>query len=111
MYWVFVVVIVVLDGCGCLLFEFYEVLWDLVQVFDMQGGYVVFIVFEEQFKVFILFKVSVKIKFKLMVYEGCCVCKVVLVMFVSVVCEDYVEICLVCFINLGDVYVFLVFGL
>lgn len=54
---------------------------------------------------------SVKIKFKLTVYEGCRVRKVVLVIFVSVVCEDYVEICLVCFINLGDVYVFSVFGL
>lgn len=60
---------------------------------------------------FVLFEVSINIEFKLMVVEGCCMYKLALVIFVGDVFEDYVKICLVCFNNLDDIYVFLLFGL
>lgn len=60
---------------------------------------------------FTLPKVSAKTKFKLTAHEGCRVRKVALATFASVACEDYVETCLACLTNLGDVHVFSVPGL
>ncbi|XP_006875593.1 PREDICTED: lethal(2) giant larvae protein homolog 1 [Chrysochloris asiatica] len=106
-----VVAIAVLDGHGRPLPEPYEASRDLAQAPDMQGGHAVLIASEEQFKVFTLPKVSAKTKFKLTAHEGCRVRKVALATFTSVACEDYVETCLACLTNLGDVHVFSVPGL
>ncbi|XP_040830444.1 lethal(2) giant larvae protein homolog 1 isoform X4 [Ochotona curzoniae] len=106
-----VVAIAVLDGRGRPLPEPYEASRDLAQAPDMQGGHAVLIASEEQFKVFTLPKVSAKTKFKLTAHEGCRVRKVALATFASVACEDYVETCLACLTNLGDVHVFSVPGL
>ncbi|XP_029432049.1 lethal(2) giant larvae protein homolog 1 isoform X2 [Rhinatrema bivittatum] len=106
-----VVSIAVLDGRGSPLPEPYEVSRDLAKAPDMQGSHSVLIASEEQFKVFTLPKVSAKTKFKLTAHEGCRVRRVALVNFVSAVSEDYVENCLVCLTNLGDIHVFSVPGL
>lgn len=52
---------------------------------------------------FTLFKVSVKLKLKLIVLEGSRVRRVSVVYFGSCRVEDYGEYYLVVFINLGDV--------
>uniref|UniRef100_A0A8B9LBH6 Lethal giant larvae homologue 2 domain-containing protein n=1 Tax=Astyanax mexicanus TaxID=7994 RepID=A0A8B9LBH6_ASTMX len=101
-----VVSIAVLDGRGNPLPEPYEVSRDLAKAPDMQGSHSVLIASEEQFKVFMLPKVSAKTKFKLTAHEGCRVRKVALVNFSSVASEDYSENGLVCLTNLGDIHVF-----
>ncbi|XP_072532436.1 lethal(2) giant larvae protein homolog 1 isoform X2 [Salminus brasiliensis] len=101
-----VVSIAVLDGRGNPLPEPYEVSRDLAKAPDMQGSHSVLIASEEQFKVFMLPKVSAKTKFKLTAHEGCRVRKVALVNFCSVASEDYSENGLVCLTNLGDIHVF-----
>ncbi|XP_075755885.1 lethal(2) giant larvae protein homolog 1 isoform X5 [Pelodiscus sinensis] len=106
-----VVSIAVLDGRGNPLPEPYEVSRDLAKAPDMQGSHSVLIASEEQFKVFMLPKVSAKTKFKLTAHEGCRVRKVALVSFTSLACEDYTENCLACLTNLGDIHIFTVPGL
>nr|XP_033770016.1 lethal(2) giant larvae protein homolog 1 isoform X1 [Geotrypetes seraphini] len=106
-----VVSIGVLDGQGNPLPEPYEVSQDLAKAPDMQGSHSVLIASEEQFKVFTLPKVSAKTKFKLTAHEGCRVRRVALVNFVSTVSEDYMETCLVCLTNLGDIHIFSIPGL
>uniref|UniRef100_A0A8C1XDN4 LLGL scribble cell polarity complex component 1 n=1 Tax=Cyprinus carpio TaxID=7962 RepID=A0A8C1XDN4_CYPCA len=101
-----VVSIAVLDGRGNPLPEPYEVSRDLAKAPDMQGSHSVLIVSEEQFKVFMLPKVSAKTKFKLTAHEGCRVRKVALSNFTSVSSEEYSENALVCLTNLGDIHVF-----
>ncbi|XP_028843051.1 lethal(2) giant larvae protein homolog 1 isoform X2 [Denticeps clupeoides] len=101
-----VVSIAVLDGRGNPLPEPYEVSRDLAKAPDMQGSHSVLIASEEQFKVFMLPKVSAKTKFKLTAHEGCRVRKVALVTFTSVSSEEYCENGLVCLTNLGDIHVF-----
>uniref|UniRef100_A0AAR2IKB2 Lethal giant larvae homologue 2 domain-containing protein n=1 Tax=Pygocentrus nattereri TaxID=42514 RepID=A0AAR2IKB2_PYGNA len=101
-----VVSIAVLDGRGNPLPEPYEVSRDLAKAPDMQGSHSVLIASEEQFKVFMLPRVSAKTKFKLTAHEGCRVRKVALVNFSSVASEDYSENGLVCLTNLGDIHVF-----
>ncbi|XP_026877989.2 lethal(2) giant larvae protein homolog 1 isoform X2 [Electrophorus electricus] len=101
-----VVSIAVLDGRGNPLPEPYEVSRDLAKAPDMQSSHSVLIASEEQFKVFMLPKVSAKTKFKLTAHEGCRVRKVALVSFSSVASEDYSENGLVCLTNLGDIHVF-----
>ncbi|XP_076865265.1 lethal(2) giant larvae protein homolog 1 isoform X2 [Brachyhypopomus gauderio] len=101
-----VVSIAVLDGRGSPLPEPYEVSRDLAKAPDMQGSHSVLIASEEQFKVFMLPKVSAKTKFKLTAHEGCRVRKVALVSFCSAASEDYSENGLVCLTNLGDLHVF-----
>ncbi|XP_039632171.1 lethal(2) giant larvae protein homolog 1 [Polypterus senegalus] len=106
-----VVSIAVLDGRGNPLPEPYEVSRDLAKAPDMQGSHSVLIASEEQFKVFMLPKVSAKTKFKLTAHEGCRVRKVALVNFVSASAEEYTENCLVCLTNLGDIHIFTIPGL
>uniref|UniRef100_A0A8C0YF40 LLGL scribble cell polarity complex component 1 n=1 Tax=Cyprinus carpio carpio TaxID=630221 RepID=A0A8C0YF40_CYPCA len=101
-----VVSIAVLDGRGNPLPEPYEVSRDLAKAPDMQGSHSVLITSEEQFKVFMLPKVSAKTKFKLTAHEGCRVRKVALSNFTSVSSEEYSENALVCLTNLGDIHVF-----
>lgn len=101
-----VVSIAVLDGRGNPLPEPYEVSRDLAKAPDMQGSHSVLIASEEQFKVFMLPKVSAKTKFKLTAHEGCRVRKVALSNFTSVSSEDYSENALVCLTNMGDIHVF-----
>uniref|UniRef100_A0A672RRN8 LLGL scribble cell polarity complex component 1 n=1 Tax=Sinocyclocheilus grahami TaxID=75366 RepID=A0A672RRN8_SINGR len=101
-----VVSIAVLDGRGNPLPEPYEVSRDLAKAPDMQGSHSVLIASEEQFKVFMLPKVSAKTKFKLTAHEGCRVRKVALSNFTSVSSEEYSENALVCLTNLGDIHMF-----
>ncbi|KAG5279416.1 hypothetical protein AALO_G00077560 [Alosa alosa] len=101
-----VVSIAVLDGRGNPLPEPYEVSRDLAKAPDMQGSHSVLIASEEQFKVFMLPKVSAKTKFKLTAHEGCRVRKVALSNFASTASDDYSENGLVCLTNLGDIHVF-----
>uniref|UniRef100_A0A673K672 Lethal(2) giant larvae protein homolog 1-like n=1 Tax=Sinocyclocheilus rhinocerous TaxID=307959 RepID=A0A673K672_9TELE len=101
-----VVSIAVLDGRGNPLPEPYEVSRDLAKAADMQGSHSVLIASEEQFKVFMLPKVSAKTKFKLTAHEGCRVRKVALSNFTSVSSEEYSENALVCLTNLGDIHMF-----
>ncbi|XP_030645694.1 lethal(2) giant larvae protein homolog 1 isoform X2 [Chanos chanos] len=101
-----VVSIGVLDGRGNPLPEPYEVSRDLAKAPDMQGSHSVLIASEEQFKVFMLPKVSAKTKFKLTAHEGCRVRKVALANFTSVSSDEYSENGLVCLTNLGDIHIF-----
>uniref|UniRef100_A0A671S6H1 Lethal(2) giant larvae protein homolog 1-like n=1 Tax=Sinocyclocheilus anshuiensis TaxID=1608454 RepID=A0A671S6H1_9TELE len=101
-----VVSIAVLDGRGNPLPEPYEVSRDLAKAPDMQGSHSVLIASEEQFKVFMLPKVSAKTKFKLTAHEGCRVRKVALSNFTSISSEEYSENALVCLTNLGDIHMF-----
>ncbi|XP_048408451.2 lethal(2) giant larvae protein homolog 1 isoform X1 [Stegostoma tigrinum] len=106
-----VVSIAVLDGRGNPLPEPFEVSRDLAKAPEMQGTHSVLIISEEQFKVFMLPRVTAKTKFKLTAHEGSRVRKLGLVSFPSVASDDYSENCLVCLTNLGDIHIFTIPGL